>query len=215
MFFQLSLQKKKIPSYSQITYPIFGDCGMIIYYSCSSREGRVLHSTERREKIIALLQDSQAPQSATAIAKVFAVSRQVVVGDIALLRAAGYDILATPRGYIMQSHIKPQGITRTIACNHHGEENLALELFAIVDNGGKVIDVTVEHPLYGQISAELHLSSRYDVEQFLQKLHQYQATPLSQLTHGIHLHTIQCQDEEAFSRILSVLEKNNILLSKD
>lgn len=115
----------------------------------------------------------------------------------------------------MHSHIKNQGITRTIACNHLGEKALALELYSIVDYGGTVVNVTVEHPLYGQISGELHLTSRYDVEQFLKKLREYQAAPLSLLTQGIHLHTIQCRDEQTFARILSVLESHHILLTKD
>ena len=44
-----------------------------------------------------LLSRADAPMSATTIAGLFSVSRQIIVGDIALLRAGGVQILATAR----------------------------------------------------------------------------------------------------------------------
>lgn len=175
-----------------------------------------MNAAERREHIEQLLRRADGPLSASHIAAQFAVSRQIIVGDIALLRAGGLSILATPRGYVLD---QPAGentacVERSIAC-HHGPEQVAEELYAIIDNGGAVLDVTVEHSVYGQICAPLHLFSRYDVDAFQQKLAQSQARPLSALTDGIHLHRIRCADEEVFARVVAALREKGILYGKE
>lgn len=170
-------------------------------------------SIKRRAQIEKMLMGNIEPISATTLAKEFDVSRQLIVGDIALLRAAGKKISATPRGYIMISENKQDEQLFTIACNH-SIENMASELYAVVDNGGAILDVTVEHAVYGQIVGELQIFSRYDADLFLKKIKDNSILPLSKLTGGIHLHTIQCKDEEVFKRILEALRKENILLEQ-
>jgi len=170
-------------------------------------------STERRDNIVILLKENTEPISATTLAKKFSVSRQLIVGDIALMRASGYKISATPRGYIMDSYDKKAGKTYTIACNH-AMGNMSKELYAVVDNGGALLDVTVEHPVYGQIVGELRIFSRFDADLFLNEIEKNMAQPLLRLTGGIHLHTIQCKDEETLQRILDSLRKENILLEQ-
>lgn len=168
-------------------------------------------SEERRKNIEKTLRSNTEPVSATALAKIFSVSRQVIVGDIALMRAAGIKISATPRGYVINSEADKIDNDYTIACIHD-DKNMAEELYAVVDNGGTVVDVTVEHPVYGQIVGELRISSRYDVDLFMEKIKNNQAQPLSNLTGGIHLHTIRCRDEETFNRIKRALKKQRIIL---
>ena len=171
-------------------------------------------SSQRREQIKQVLSQAAGPISASTLAARFQVSRQIIVGDIALLRAADVDISATPRGYILQGKPAPlPGSRYTVACLHQGEA-MAEELYAVVDNGGAVLDVTVEHGVYGQISAPLHLFSRYDVDMFLQKLREHQSPPLCALTGGVHLHTLQCPNEEVYRRIRARLEELGILLTK-
>ena len=46
----------------------------------------------RREKIIDILSRSDTPVSGVALANQLNVSRQVIVQDIALIRAASYDV---------------------------------------------------------------------------------------------------------------------------
>lgn len=167
---------------------------------------------ERREEIEKLLKKSTESISATTLAKKFSVSRQIIVGDIALLRAAGLKISATPRGYIMNSTIENTDLIFTIACNH-SKEDTAKELYTIVDNGGTILDVTVEHPIYGEIVGELRISSRYDVDLFLKKTENYKAQPLNKLTGGIHLHRIKCNNKEVMERIIHELKKEKILLN--
>lgn len=164
-------------------------------------------ATERRAAIETCLREADVPISATALAARFHVSRQVIVGDVALLRAAGQRINATPRGYVMGE--ESTGITGVLACVHRPED-MGRELECIVDNGGEVLDVIVEHPVYGQLTGQLQLRSRHDVAQFLQKVEG--ASPLSALTDGIHLHTVRCPDRETLERIRTHLKQDGFLL---
>ena len=140
---------------------------------------------EERRVVIAQTLTADHPISATALARRFAVSRQIIVGDIALLRAGGMDIVATPRGYKLG---ETSGLVRAVACLHTAEQTEA-ELLAMVDNGCTVVDVVVEHPLYGQLTGQLSLASRYDVAQFVGKIRD--SVPLSALTGGVHLHHLR------------------------
>lgn len=170
-----------------------------------------MDATARRNALLQQLNQTKTPISATALSKEFQVSRQVIVGDIALLRAAGHDIFATPRGYLMST--ADEGITFQVACIHSFEQTRG-ELYAIVDAGGEVIDVLVDHPVYGQLTGNLHLSSRYDVEEFLKKSSAEGVHPLSHLTDGVHLHTITCPDEGAKRRILEALTCLDVCYNK-
>ena len=168
-----------------------------------------MRAEERRKAILEHLRQASRPVSAGYFAKRFSVSRQVVVGDVALLRAAGADISATPRGYVIGTD--DRGLTRRVACRHDAA-GMEAELNAVVDQGCAVVDVIVEHPVYGQLTGPLRLSSRYDVSQFLQRCGEEDGKPLSDLTGGIHLHTLACPDEAAFQRVLTVLRELGILL---
>lgn len=168
-----------------------------------------MDAQERRQAIARQLEKASGPVSATALARQFAVSRQIVVGDIALLRAGGMDIAATPRGYVVPR--QTAGLVRTVACRHRGDQ-MGAELNAIVDQGCTVVDVIVEHPIYGQLTGPLQLHSRYDVEQFVSRCREQSAAPLSLLTEGIHLHTISCPSQEAFYRVREALRKLGVLL---
>ena len=172
-----------------------------------------MDSAWRRQEIVRQLSASEQPVSASLLAGRFGVSRQIIVGDIALLRAAGEEIFATPRGYVLrrqEGNTLRRPLSCTVACRH-SREQLGEELYAIVDNGGGVEDVIIEHAVYGQISGQLQLFSRYDVEAFLKKLEDNEASPLSSLTGGIHLHTISYPSEEVRLRILDDLKTRGIL----
>lgn len=168
-----------------------------------------MEAEERREKIAAALSEADAPVSASSLAGRLGVSRQVIVGDVALLRASGREIIATPRGYVMGG--APRGSVRTVACVHT-LERMEEELNIMVDNGCTVLDVVVEHPVYGQLTGELRISSRYDVRRFCLRLADGGANMLSDLTGGVHLHTLSCPDEESYERTLRELDAAGLLL---
>ena len=168
-----------------------------------------MDSEARREALAERLRGAEGPLSAAALARELNVSRQVIVGDVALLRAGGLDITATPRGYLLPR--LPSGITCTFACRHRADQ-MEEELNAIVDQGCTVLDVVVEHPVYGQLTGQLDLRSRYDVQQFVARSAQSDARPLSLLTEGIHLHTVSCPGEGAFRRMQEGLRALGVLL---
>lgn len=170
-----------------------------------------MEAAQRRAAILSKLEQADRPVSAAALAREFAVSRQIIVGDIALLRAGGVDIAATPRGYVLPR--ESAALIRTVACVHD-REGMARELEIMVDNGCQVVDVVVEHPIYGQLTGQLHLSSRYDVQEFSRSISESSAKPLSDLTGGIHLHTLRCPSEAAFQRVRSALEAEGFLLKE-
>ena len=167
---------------------------------------------DRKEKIIKLIQESDKPISASLLAKQLHVSRQIIVGDVALIRASGTEIIATPRGYIMDQ--KDPHLCKKIVVKHD-ESRIEEELNLIVDLGGEVIDVIVEHPVYGEIKASLHTASRYDVTQFMDKLNSSNAEPLSSLTNGVHLHTIAYKSEAMLKVIMSALKDKGFLYEEE
>ena len=165
-----------------------------------------MQAEKRRQAILKYLQQASRPVSAGFLAERFSVSRQAVVGDVALLRASGADISATPRGYVILE--ADRGLVRRIACRHDAA-GMEAELCAVVDQGCSVVDVIVEHPVYGQLTCHLPLASRSDGSQFLSR--STGARPLSDLTGGIHLHTLSCPDEDAFCRVREALGTLGIL----
>ena len=173
-------------------------------------------STEKRRKMIAeRLAKATAPVTASELAAEFSVSRQIIVGDVAILRAAGHDITATSRGYVTSESIRDDDsglMTGIIVCRHTPEQ-LRDELYTIVDFGAEVADVTIEHAIYGEICGRLGLSSRYDVDTFVKKVEsETNSAPISCLTDGVHMHRIRYKDEETFDLIKASLKEKGILL---
>ncbi len=178
---------------------------------------QIMDAKVRREELLKLLQMDIKPMSASNIAERFDVSRQIIVGDIALLRAAGHDILATQSGYILNKKAEEDqdmdADTYILACRHD-KGQLQAELYTIVDNGGQLLSVTVDHALFGSITQPLNITSRYEADAFINKVAVTGASLLSGLTDGAHLHTIRCVNPDAYRRILAGLRELGILYTK-
>ena len=114
----------------------------------------------------------------------------------------------------MEAPSAPGSLEMDIVCVHD-ETRMAEEMYTVVDLGGALLDVTVEHSVYGQICAPLHACSRFDVDTFLLKLQSSGAKPLCDLTDGIHLHRLRCPDEAVQKRVLQALEEKGFLLKKE
>lgn len=170
-----------------------------------------MEAKERREQIASLLQQIGQPITGMALAKKLGVSRQVIVGDIAILRASGVDIYATPQGYVILQTAAPAAVRAKFACCHD-TKCIETELAVIIDNGGHVLDVSVEHPVYGEIKANLMLASRRDLADFLHKSAESGAAPLSLVTGGVHLHTIEAPTTTVLQKIAAELKVLGILL---
>lgn len=170
-----------------------------------------LEAETRRSEILHLLAKTPHPLTGGELAQCFSVSRQVIVQDIAILRAAGHDILATPQGYVVHKSMDNTGFRQIFACKHNTLPDLERELIIMVDSGGTVIDVVVEHPLYGELKGLLMLRCRRDVAQFVEKLQSSNAKPLSYLTGGVHLHTVEAPDRATLDHIGEELKKAGLL----
>lgn len=165
---------------------------------------------ERRRRILEWIQDHKAPVAGSELAEQFDVSRQCIVQDIAILRAGGTEIVATPRGYRLPDISKLEH-REILACDHPAERTEE-ELNILVDHGLKVIDVIVEHPLYGELRGSLMIESRADVQDFLQQMRAKKASLLSSLTGGVHLHTVEAHKAEMVTRAKAKLRERGFLL---
>ncbi|MGM9904132.1 transcriptional regulator [Enterococcus sp. 10A9_DIV0425] len=170
----------------------------------------MIEGETRRKEIMQTLVNEEKPVSASKFAAHFGVSRQIIVGDIALLRAAGENIVATARGYLLETSESQKGLVSKIAVQHTKEQTEE-ELRLIVEHGGEVLDVIVEHPLYGELTGMLHIKTEQDIHSFIKRYKKSKATLLSELTSGIHLHTIRYPDNYTLKQIKKSLAGAGIL----
>ena len=170
-----------------------------------------MEAQERRQAIVAHLRASEGPVPGRALAQRFGVSRQVIVQDISVLRAAGYPILPTARGYVWLSLTEDSRARRVVAVRHTPEQTQD-ELERLVDAGVTVVDVIVEHPIYGEVKGRLMHSTRADVHAFMQRLRETKAHLLSELTDGVHLHTLEADEPAQLDRAVAALREAGYLI---
>lgn len=164
--------------------------------------------SDRRQEILKNIKESDRPVSGSKLAKDYDVSRQVIVQDIALLRASGYDIISTNRGYVLEGQTCAERVFKV----RHTDEQLKTELCTIVDLGGQVKNVMVNHKVYGHIEAELGITSRRKVKEFLEDIESGKSTPLKNITSDYHYHTVTADSEETLGMIEEELRKLGFLV---
>lgn len=162
---------------------------------------------DRRKLLISMMRETDKPVSGTALGKKTGVSRQVIVQDIALLRTEGYPIVSTARGYMID---KPKEVYRVIKVCHTNEQ-VEDELTTIVDLGGSVANVMVNHRVYGMLDAPLEIKNRRDVAKFVNDLKTGKSTSLLNVTSGYHFHKISAESEEILDEIEEALRQKNYL----
>ncbi|MGN0334462.1 MAG: transcription repressor NadR [Lachnospiraceae bacterium] len=162
---------------------------------------------QRRKKILTMLRQSSKPLSGGALGSATGVSRQVVVQDIALLRTEGHEIVATARGYILD---EPNQAVRVFKMCHTNEQTEE-ELTTIVDLGGCILDVMVNHRVYGQVTAPLNIRNRRDVQLFMNQLKTGKSIPLLNVTSGYHFHRISAESEDILDEIETALMEKKLL----
>lgn len=174
----------------------------------------LMEGESRRKEIINILQREQIPVSGAALAKRMGVSRQVIVQDIALLRASYRNILSTNRGYLLYVKPEERRLCRRVVKVRHRKEDIVRELDCIVDAGASVVNVIVEHEIYGRLAGELAIHNRADVRRFMEKVEEYGTRPLTDLTEGVHFHTIEAEREETLEAAVRALEEEGFLLQE-
>ena len=162
----------------------------------------------QRQEILKNIKESDRPVPGSKLAKDYDVSRQVIVQDIALLRASGYDIISTNRGYVLEGQTCAERVFKVC----HTDEQLETELCTIVDLGGQVKNVMVNHKVYGHIEAELGITSRRKVKEFLEDSESGKSTPLKNITSDYHYHTVTADSEETLGLIEDELRKLGFLV---
>ncbi|NBJ68019.1 MULTISPECIES: transcription repressor NadR [Clostridia] len=175
------------------------------------REKKKLFGEERRNLILSLLKNANTPITGGELAKRTNVSRQVIVNDVTLLKARKEPIIATSQGYMYLSPKADRSVEKTIACQHTPDQAEA-ELIILVDHGITVKDVTIEHLVYGDLTASIMVSNRKEVEQFIHKITSTGAAYLSELTGGVHLHTLLADKEEQLNEAEMALKQAGFLM---
>lgn len=168
-----------------------------------------MEGERRRENLLKILQESDVPVSGTRLAEKFQVSRQVVVQDIALLRAKKHNILSTHKGYILQD----RGTRQRVFKVKHSAEKMLDELNLIVDLGGKVEDVFVYHKVYGVVRVEMNIKSRRDAKKYVEEIKGGVSVPLEQITSEYHYHTVTAESKETLDEIQEELQKQGYLVA--
>lgn len=166
---------------------------------------------ERRAEILHRLQETDTPLSGTALAKAFRVSRQIIVQDIALMRAENYGILSTNKGYLLRSEHNANTQAKRVFCVRHATEQVLDEFLSILELGGKILDVGVEHELYGQIRVDLMIETEADARDFFSRLKDCRDNPLKVLTDDCHYHTVSAPSEKLLDLIQDALNQKGYL----
>ena len=167
-----------------------------------------LKADERRKEIVSILMSAEEPVSGGALSEMLHTSRQIIVQDIAVLKASGYEIFSTHQGYVI--NVTPL-IERVFKVRHTSEQT-GDELSCIVDLGGTIVDVFVWHKVYGKIQANLNIFSRRGVDQFIEGIKSGKSTELMHITSGYHYHTVMADSEEILDKIACELARRNYIV---
>ena len=161
----------------------------------------------RRKELATILQSFKKAVSGGELSKILGVSRQIIVQDIAILKASGYDILSTHNGYVVQ---KSPTFERVFKVKHTTDQTED-ELKTVVELGGTVVDVFVWHKVYGKVAANLNIFSRLHVKQFIEGIRSGKSTELMGITGGYHYHTVRAESEEVLEKIATALREKNYI----
>ncbi|WP_349687621.1 transcription repressor NadR [Acidaminococcus sp. DS4831] len=168
-----------------------------------------MNNQMRREKLYKILEDANRPVTGIELSKDLGVTRQIIVGDVAILRSSGKPIISTARGYLLQGPLEKQLFH---CCSKTMDEaELVDELNAVVDNGGIIQGITLSHEVYGTIHIEMNLRSRRDIQQYVDKLRSNGAPLIITLTNGVHILKVATQSDEEMDGIKETLQNLGIL----
>ena len=170
-----------------------------------------MNGEKRREQILRLLQESGQPLSGTALAKICGVSRQVIVQDIALMRAENHRIISTNKGYLVRQETAESAWPKRVFFVRHQDNRVMEEFMTVLELGGRILDVAVEHEIYGQIRVELLIESVQDARSFMERLAECRDNPLKVLTDDCHYHTVSAPSVKLLDLIEAELGQKGFL----
>lgn len=173
-----------------------------------NERGDFMKADDRRKEIVNLLIAKQNPISGSELSRQFSVSRQIIVQDISVLRAAGFEILSTHQGYVIHQTPLVQRVFKV----YHTTERTEDELTLIVELGGMVVDVFVWHKVYGKVAAALNIFSKLHIQQFMEGVRSGKSTELMNITGGYHYHTVRAESEDVLNQIEQALKEKNYIV---
>ena len=175
---------------------------------------KLISSRERRRQLLTILKNADRPVTGRELSDTLGVARQIIVGDVALLRSSGMPILSSARGYELEGNLTKNLCYRQLQCriNPVTVEKLQAELDTVVDNGGTITAVTIDSEAYGRLQVHLELQNRRDVKLYLQRLENSQTPLLCSLTRGIHRITIETKEAGELEDIVRSLKEQELLL---
>lgn len=166
---------------------------------------------KRRKELLTLLKESSSAINGQQLADYFHVTRQIIVQDIAILRADGEEIISTNRGYIYSGSKESKQMQRLFKVKH-SVNDIEEELAAIIDNGGRVKTVLVDHPVYGEIQTLLKMTCRRDIYDFMKQVEETEFRPLSEITDGVHYHLVEADTKQDLDEVERALRKLGFLI---
>lgn len=166
-----------------------------------------MNSTERREKLLGILEKSDSPITGRTLAAQLGVSRQVIVQDIMFLRALNHEIISTTDGYSLNGTEQKTRVFKVV----HTEEQMEDEMNLIVDLGGEIKDVMIYHKVYGLVKGNLGIKSRRDVSLFMEAIRSGKSTVLMSATSGYHYHTVSAASDLLLDLIHEKLRERGYL----
>jgi len=167
-----------------------------------------MKADERRKEIITLLMAKDGAVSGGELSERLNTSRQIIVQDIAILRAAGYEILSTHQGYV----VKNTPLIERVFKLRHTSDQTEDELTCIVNLGGTVVDVFVWHKVYGKVEANMNIFSQHSINKFMEGIKSGKSTELMNITSGYHYHTVRAESKEVLDRIEAALEERGYIV---
>ena len=170
-----------------------------------------MNGEQRREQILQLLREQGEPLSGTALAKICGVSRQVIVQDIALMRAENHRIISTNKGYLFREETAENVQPKRVFFVRHQDNRVMEEFMTVLELGGRILDVAVEHEIYGQIRVDLLIESVQDARSFMERLAECRDNPLKVLTDDCHYHTVSAPSEKLLDLIEAELSQKGFL----
>ncbi len=162
-----------------------------------------MKAEKRREEMARILLSAEGAVSGGELAGRLSVSRQIIVQDISVLRASGYEILSTHSGYVVK---RSPLCERVFKVRHTGAQTED-ELTRIVELGGTVVNVFVWHKVYGRIEGQLNIFSKRGIDQLIDGIKSGKSTELMNVTSGYHYHTVRADSEKTLDRIGESLER--------
>ncbi|MDD5901622.1 MAG: transcription repressor NadR [Lachnospiraceae bacterium] len=163
---------------------------------------------ERRKELVALIMASDGPVSGTTLSEQLGVSRQIIVQDIAMLRAEGYDVLSTHQGYVISQGPFAERVFKL----RHTSEQTEDELTTIVSLGGTIVNVFVWHKVYGKIEAGMNIFSVRGITQFMDGIKSGKSKELMHITEGYHYHLVRADSKKILDEIEQALDRKGYIV---